>query len=101
MKAAIDSLNPKPEHVLIDAMKLDLDMPSTSIIKGDTKSLSIAAASVIAKVTRDRLMYKLHEMFPEYGFDHHKGYPTKEHVENIKNMVYLTITDLLLGQLVI
>lgn len=84
MKAAIDSLNPKPEHVLIDAMKLDLEMPSTSIIKGDTKSLSIAAASVIAKVTRDRLMYKLHEMFPEYGFDHHKGYPTKEHVENIK-----------------
>ena len=84
MKTAIDNLKIKPEHVLIDAMKLKLDIPSTSIIKGDQKSLSIAAASVIAKVTRDRLMYKLHEMYPEYGFANHKGYPTKKHCENIK-----------------
>ena len=56
---AINSLSIKPEHVLIDAMPLELEMPSTSIIKGDAKSLSIAAASVIAKVTRDRMMYEL------------------------------------------
>ena len=74
---AINSLKVKPEHVLIDAMPLDLDMPSTSIIKGDAKSLSIAAASVIAKVTRDRMMYELDSKYPEYGFGSHNGYPTK------------------------
>lgn len=72
------------EHVLIDAMPLDLDIPSTSIIKGDAKSISIAAASVIAKVTRDRMMYELDEKYPEYGFAKHKGYPTKLHVEKLK-----------------
>lgn len=72
------------EHVLIDAMPLDLDIPSTSIIKGDAKSISIAAASVIAKVTRDRMMYELDEKYPQYGFSKHKGYPTKLHVEKIK-----------------
>ena len=81
---AINSLNIKPEHVLIDAMPLELEMPSTSIIKGDAKSLSIAAASVIAKVTRDRMMYELDEKFPEYGFGSHKGYPTKKHIEAIE-----------------
>ena len=80
---AINSLKVKPEHVLIDAMPLDLDMPSTSIIKGDAKSLSIAAASVIAKVTRDRMMYELDNEYPEYGFGKHKGYPTKAHIENL------------------
>ena len=85
MYEAIDKLAIKPEHILIDAMKLpDLKIPSTSIIKGDIKSESIAAASVIAKVTRDSMMYELGEKFPEYGFDKHKGYPTKEHLENIK-----------------
>jgi ribonuclease HII len=74
----------KIEHVLIDAMKLDLDIPSTSIIKGDAKSISIAAASVIAKVTRDRMMYELDEKYPMYGFSKHKGYPTKKHIEAIK-----------------
>ena len=59
MYEAINNLNVKPEHVLIDAMPLELDIPNTSIIKGDAKSLSIAAASVIAKVTRDRMMYEL------------------------------------------
>ena len=75
----------KPEHVLIDAMKLDkLEMPSTSIIKGDAKSISIAAASVIAKVTRDRMMIELDKKYPMYGFKSHKGYPTKKHIEAIK-----------------
>ena len=73
----------KLEHVLIDAMPLDLDIPSTSIIKGDTKSISIAAASVIAKVTRDKIMYELDEKYPQYGFKNHKGYPTKKHIEAI------------------
>ena len=85
MYEAINNLSIKPEYVLIDAMKLPLlDIPNLSIIKGDLKSLSIAAASVIAKVTRDNMMYELAKKFPEYGFDKHKGYPTKEHLENIK-----------------
>lgn len=72
------------DHVLIDAMPLDLDIPTTSIIKGDSKSISIAAASVIAKVTRDRMMYELDKKYPEYGYASHKGYPTKKHLEAIK-----------------
>ena len=72
------------EHVLVDAMPLpDLDIPHTPIIKGDAKSISIAAASVIAKVTRDREMYELDEKYPLYGFKNHKGYPTKKHIEAI------------------
>lgn len=73
-----------PEHVLIDAMKLDLDIDSTSIIKGDAKSISIAAASVIAKVTRDRMMYELDKLYPMYDFKNNKGYPTKKHVMAIE-----------------
>lgn len=70
------------EHVLVDAMPLpDLDISSTSIIKGDAKSISIAAASVIAKVIRDREMYELDKKYPMYGFAAHKGYPTKKHLE--------------------
>ena len=84
MKEAIDKLNVKPEHILIDAMPLELDIPTTSIIKGDMKSESIAAASVIAKVTRDSMMYELDKKYPEYGFGSHKGYPTKRHVEAIE-----------------
>ena len=84
MKIAISNLSVKPEHVLIDAVKLDIDIPSTPIIKGDAKSASIAAASVIAKVTRDRMMYELDEKYPEYGFGSHKGYPTKKHIEAVK-----------------
>ena len=71
------------EHVLVDAMPLDIDIPTTSIIKGDAKSISIAAASVIAKVTRDRMMYELDKKYPQYGFAKHKGYPTKAHIEAI------------------
>lgn len=74
------------EHVLIDAMPLDLDIETTSIIKGDTKSISIAAASVIAKVTRDKMMYELDKKYPEYGFSKHKGYPTKLHLTKIKEL---------------
>lgn len=85
MYEAINNSKIKPEHVLIDAMKLEnLDMPSTSIIKGDAKSISIAAASVIAKVTRDRMMVELDLKYPMYGFKKHKGYPTKQHVEAIE-----------------
>ena len=75
MKKAISDTNIKPDHVLIDAMPLDIDVPTTSIIKGDAKSISIAAASVIAKVTRDRMMYEL---------ANNKGYGTKKHIEAIK-----------------
>lgn len=83
MKEAIDKLNVKPEHILIDAMPLELDIPTTSIIKGDAKSISIAAASVIAKVTRDSMMYELDKKYPNYGFASHKGYPTKKHIDAI------------------
>lgn len=72
------------EHVLIDAMPLELDINSTSIIKGDSKSISIAAASVLAKVTRDNMMYELDKKYPMYGYASHKGYPTKKHLEAIK-----------------
>ena len=83
MKLAINNCNSKIEHVLIDAMKLDLDVASTSIIKGDAKSISIAAASIIAKVTRDAMMYELDKKYPMYGYKNHKGYPTKKHIEAI------------------
>lgn len=72
------------EHVLIDAVPLSIDISTTSIIKGDSKSISIAAASVIAKVTRDRMMYELDKKYPEYQFGKHKGYPTKLHLSLIK-----------------
>ena len=73
----------KPDYVLTDAMPLELDIPVLPIIKGDAKSISIAAASVLAKVTRDRMMYEIDKKYPEYGFANHKGYPTKKHIEAI------------------
>lgn len=76
--------NIKIEHVLIDAVKLNLDAPSTSIIKGDANSESIAAASIIAKVTRDKMMYELDEKYPMYQFGKNKGYGTKAHLEAIE-----------------
>lgn len=85
MTEAIKNLDIKPEHVLIDAVKLeDLDIPQTSIIKGDAKSISIAAASIIAKVTRDRMMVELDKKHPEYDFKNNKGYGTKKHIEAIR-----------------
>ncbi len=71
------------EYVLTDAMNLDLDIENKAIIKGDIKSITISAASVVAKVTRDRMMYELDLKYPEYGFKNHKGYPTKKHIEAI------------------
>jgi ribonuclease HII len=85
MYDAVFSLQPEPQKVLIDAVPLDrLPMPSLSIIKGDAKSASIAAASIIAKVTRDRIMLAYDKQYPEYGFAKHKGYGTAEHVAAIR-----------------
>ena len=86
MKRAIEEVNKKIklEYVLIDGnMKFDLDIPYKSIVKGDSKSISIAAASVIAKITRDHEMYELDKKYPMYEFKSHKGYPTKKHLELI------------------
>ena len=84
MIEAVNNLSVKPEHLLIDAVKLDIDIPQTSIIKGDAKSESIAAASIVAKVTRDRMMVELDKEHPEYDFKHNKGYGTKKHIEAIE-----------------
>ena len=84
MKEAIKNTNIKLDHVLIDAMPLDIDVDTTSIIKGDSKSISIAAASVIAKVTRDRMMYDLDKKYPMYDLASNKGYGTKKHIAAIK-----------------
>lgn len=84
MLEAVNNLSIKPEHLLIDAVKLNTDIPQTSIIKGDAKSESIAAASIIAKVIRDRMMIELDKIHPEYDFKHNKGYGTKKHIEAIR-----------------
>ena len=84
MIEAVNNLSVKPEHLLTDAVKLNIDIPQTSIIKGDAKSESIAAASIIAKVTRDRMMIELDKEHPEYDFKHNKGYGTKKHIEAIR-----------------
>lgn len=86
MKAAVEDCMKmcKVEHVLIDAMPLELDVPTTSIIKGDLKSITISAASVIAKVTRDRMLDELDEVYPMYEFKKNKGYPTKKHLAAIE-----------------
>ena len=85
MERAIKEANKqiKIEYLLIDAMPLEIEIPRTSIIKGDAKSITIAAASVIAKVTRDKMMYELDEKYPMYDLKHNKGYPTKKHLEAI------------------
>ena len=84
MRAVVDKLFPLPDILLVDAVEDDFSLPSISIIKGDAKSYSIAAASILAKVERDRLMRKYAEIYPEYGFEKHKGYPTKLHIERLK-----------------
>ena len=83
MLRAIASMKIKPNYIITDAMPLDgfTDIPHEHIIKGDAKSVTIAAASVIAKVTRDRIMYDEDKLHPEYEFCKHKGYPTKKHIE--------------------
>ena len=84
MRECVDKISVKPDFVLIDAVKLKLEMESEGIIKGDARSYSIACASIIAKVTRDRLMVELDKVYPEYRFEKHKGYGTKIHTEAIK-----------------
>ena len=83
MLEAINNCNPKPDYVLTDAMKLDMEIPFTPIIKGDLKSITISAASVIAKVTRDKMLYELDEKYPMYDFKNNVGYPTKKHLDAI------------------
>ena len=84
MLTCINSISQKPDIVLIDAVKIDSEIPTESIIKGDALSYSIACASILAKVTRDRYMLNMDEKYPEYNFKKHKGYGTKEHIENLK-----------------
>ncbi|MGM0897556.1 MAG: ribonuclease HII [Bacillota bacterium] len=80
MESAANSLHTAPDIVLVDAMQLELDVPTKSIIKGDAKSLSIAAASILAKTGRDDLMDEYAAMYPQYGFSKHAGYGTKDHL---------------------
>ncbi len=85
MKKALNCLKNTPDYLLIDAATIPgIDIHQKPIIKGDSKSISIAAASILAKVTRDNIMYQYDEIFPEYGFKSHKGYGTKEHYEAIE-----------------
>jgi len=84
MLNCIERLKGKFDIALIDAVKLNTDVVTDSVIKGDAKSYNIACASILAKVTRDRLMVELSDKYPEYNFAKHKGYGTKEHIENLK-----------------
>ncbi|MFH1825834.1 MAG: ribonuclease HII [bacterium] len=86
MKKAVENLSPRPDYLLVDGkrMIIDLDISQQSIIGGDGKSCSIAAASIIAKVTRDRLMERYHTKYSQYGFAAHKGYGTRQHRLNLK-----------------
>lgn len=87
MRQAIDKLDVKPDLLLVDAVKIpEVSIKQVPIIKGDAKSISIAAASIIAKVTRDRIMVELDEIYPGYGFKDNKGYGTKEHIEALKTI---------------
>jgi ribonuclease HII len=87
MQQALDQLNPRPEHALIDGLRIKwLPYTHTALVQGDAKSYSIAAASVLAKVTRDRLMRDLDRQFPGYGFAEHKGYATPQHYAAIKQL---------------
>lgn len=86
MQEALNGLNQKPDFVLVDAVTIPkISIKQKGIVKGDEKSLSIAAASIVAKVTRDRLMQKMHILYPQYAFDKNKGYGSKEHIEAIQN----------------
>jgi len=92
MKKALDGLAEKPDYILLDAVTLkDVEIPQMGIIKGDALSLSIAAASIIAKVERDRMISAYDELYPHFAFSKHKGYGTKEHIECIKKYGLLPI----------
>lgn len=84
MQKAIAACSSKIEHILIDAMNLPISIPQTSLVRGDQKSISIAAASIVAKVKRDEMMKQLAKQYPAYGFDRHVGYGTKEHLIALK-----------------
>ena len=85
MRSAINNLNPSPDILLNDAVTIPkVDIKQVPIIKGDAKSISIAAASVLAKVTRDRIMRQWDEVYPQYGFAKHKGYGTKQHIQALE-----------------
>ena len=87
MRQAVDSLSPEPDLLLNDAVTIpEMTIPQVPIIKGDAKSVSIAAASIIAKVTRDRLMIQYDDILPGYGFAQNKGYGSKEHIEALKSL---------------
>ena len=86
MMEAIGQLDPQPQHLLIDAMKLDLSIPQTSIIKGDANSLSIAAASIVAKVTRDQMMEEFDREYPGYDFAQNAGYGTAKHLAGLQKL---------------
>ena len=85
MRRAVEGLRLKPHHVLVDGNRLpQLKVPAEAIVKGDAKVKAISAASILAKVHRDRLCLALHELHPQYGFDGHKGYPTREHLAALR-----------------
>ncbi len=89
MQRAVLGLAPCPDCVLVDAFRIpDLLMPQRAVIHGDARCTAIAAASIVAKVTRDRLMRNLHARDPRYGFDHHKGYATREHLDAVARFGY-------------
>src|SRR5512135_577304 len=84
MLLAIEDMRRPPDYLLIDALTLAINIPQKPLIKGDARSASIAAASILAKTTRDRIMLGYHQQYPEYGFDRHKGYGCNEHMDAIK-----------------
>jgi len=85
MAMAVRNLSPQPDFLIVDGIfQIPYPLPQKAVPRGDCLCLSVAAASIIAKVTRDRLMEKYHNEYPEYGFDRHKGYPTKEHKEAVR-----------------
>ena len=84
MNKAVNGLNIRPDYVLIDGNRIKgMEIPHETVVKGDAKSISIAAASILAKVSRDRVMYEMAKQYPLYGFDKHKGYGTKAHCDAI------------------
>ena len=87
MNIALDQINPRPQHVLVDGLRIKwLPYPQTALVQGDCKSYSVAAASVLAKVTRDRLMRDYERLYPGYGFSEHKGYSTPKHMAAIASL---------------
>jgi ribonuclease HII len=92
MQRAVKGLHIQPDEVLVDGNRLpDLSMPAQAIVKGDSKVQAISAASILAKVERDKLMHEYHQQFPEFSFDAHKGYGTRQHLAEIEQFGFLAI----------